>query len=170
MLIFIFIVKHLGGKGLLPPISWASLLVINRNQWRGKPLLSTLIKDQCGTCPLFQSLQAYIRRGSHSNRNFTPYWQCDFCQLLLHHPLPEAHPFFQTLGYSCWLLFYSFKVVLPYRFSKEKPGSGGQWLVRDVFLRCGFVSKPVGFAGRGSCWVLLMWPYGLKISLGSVLL
>lgn len=73
------------------------------------------------------------------------------CRFITHYQqLTLSSKTWGTLFFSYWLLFYSFKVVLPYRLSKEKPRSGGQWLVRDVFLRCGFVSKPVAFAGTGS--------------------
>lgn len=38
------------------------------------------------------SLLLFTRRRSHLSRNFTPYWQCGFCQLLLQQPLTGAHP------------------------------------------------------------------------------
>lgn len=43
------------------------------------------------------SLQLFTRRRSHLSRNFTPYWQCGFCQLLLQQSLTTAHPSVSSL-------------------------------------------------------------------------
>lgn len=41
------------------------------------------------------SLQLFTRRRSHPSRNFTPYWQCGFCQLPLRHSsCPPSLPCF----------------------------------------------------------------------------
>lgn len=91
----------------------AFLLVANRDRWRDRLASATTDKPfsltislswswvQCVadrlTCPPSWPLQLFTRWRSHSSRNFTPYWQCGFCQLPLQHPFPSAHPFFRSL-------------------------------------------------------------------------
>lgn len=160
MLVFIFIFKHLrkgvGGAvscHLFPgPPCWSS----TETSGEVNPCFPLSSRISVGLVPC-SSLFKHISEGglvqtgiSHPTDNVA---SVSCCFITHYQKLILSSKPWGSLFFSCF--FYSFKVVLPYRFSKEKPGSGGQWLVRDVFLRCGFVSKPVGFAGRGSCWVLL---------------
>lgn len=108
------------------------------------------------TCPCSGSLQLFTRRGSHSSRNFTPYWQCDFCQLLLQRPLPSAHPFFRPLLPSLSLALPYFNLLrwfCPESCQKKRQDpdikTRGRWFVREVWLRCGFVFKVLCFFSWG---------------------